>query len=178
MTKQWIISLLMLSASSAWAQEIRPSIELSRKQGLLILDLDIKATVSEISFNKGKLKLGPYQPGRYIELIPVEKGSYQLSTVAAPHYDLPFRLNFHKYPNLRFNVEAQHLNYFGQIILAQSRSSDSLNIRVENRLASSTAAIKEKSADLLNFYPLHYAGLHQDHFFQRFLKIVEVKNEP
>ncbi len=173
-----ILTLLSFSPSLLADQ---PDSELSGKQGYLVLDLDLGRRVSEIVFAKrrsarnnritSKRMFGPFEKGRHLLFLPLDKGSYQLMTVSSPHYDLPYKQNYGRKKRLSFQIKPGRTNYFGKIIVGEERLTYGFYINVVNRLAGTLHELQEQYTEELDLYPIHYAGVLEDLFYREFLQI-------
>jgi hypothetical protein len=153
--------------------------ELAKNTGYLILDLQLEKKVTEIVIERHgsshasrgtkEVTFGPFEPGRHLTLVTLPKGTYKLTRVSSPHYDLPFWVNYTKNKRMTISVEANKTNYFAQIVLGKKRSSESLDIRVVNRLATSLSQFDQSIKSAIALYPLRYAGPLKDNFYETYL---------
>lgn len=140
-----------------------------------ILDLATEQHVSKVVFkqldkrSRTKLEFGPFEPGHHVLLAYFPKGKYQLQSVSVPHYDLPYRYDYDNFENKTFHLRKKGTAYFGQVIVGESRGKNSLDIRVNNRLAMMSPVFEKNWSEHLNEHPLFFAGQYRDHFAETFV---------
>ncbi len=155
---------------------------LKKRNGYLIVDLDLQRDTGAItigrwrgspSASKRKLKtvaeLGPLREGRHLYLLSLPEGEYAWSEINIPHYDLPHRVDLSQDERWSFSVRAQQLNYSGQLLVNEDRSSDTASVLLLNRIAYSLDDLRTTFPEAFAAYPLRSAGTYRDTFIETFL---------
>ena len=152
--------VLCLSAASAAEPE---SIKLDYKEGYVVIDTDVRRTVADWRL-EGKVSMGELPLGRNLRLMPMKAGSYQWTEISVPYYNLPHALDLSDDQRWSFKVERHKINYFGTLIVAEDRGSDSVDARLVNRAAQVIELLMEQYPEHLALYQLQYAGSKRDDF--------------
>lgn len=145
--------------------------ELEREQGYLLLYVNADGVAPSIEFSRirGKKPLSEltetlkfdrdYQisfkdkpAGLY--LVPMFAGNYQITNVNAPFYDLPFSLTTRNRASWRFAIEADKINFIGEISIAKARATNTIDVNLHPRIAVHYQRIGQELAELLTRYPL------------------------
>jgi|GEM_PF-1930453 len=155
---------------------------LSKKQGYLMLYVNVSGIAPSIQFSKVKTRKTNYilsdeeiSYGRdyFLDLkdvkqgfyfVPMLAGVYQITRVNAPFYDLPYWLPTENKSKWRFAVEENHINFIGEINIAKERGKESLNIHLLNRTATYHAEILEQIALMPQQLPLQAKPGYRDDF--------------
>jgi len=178
-----IIAVVAFSASPfcSAADITYPHRSLETNEGYLLLDLLLERRVTEITlradlrrksgFKKPKhfeVKLGPYEPGRHLALIPLKKGWYVWAVTAVPHFDLPFRSDTSDDERWRFSIAEERINYVGQLVVRRERSRAAVSVDLLTRIAATQETLKLRFANDLELFPIRNAGYFKDHFFETY----------
>ena len=81
-------------------------------------------------------------------------GNYQITNVNAPFYDLPFSLTTRNRASWRFAIEADKINFIGEISIAKARATNTIDVNLHPRIAVHYQRIGHELAELLTRYPL------------------------
>lgn len=148
---------------------------LSRSEGLLLLDLDIKAPSAVMTLQKiGRstplieVNLAPSHGRWLIKALP--RGDYQIAEIRVPYFDLPFRKHNGKNPAWRIKIQAGHLNYIGRIEVEKERTEDYVAINKYNRIITDLPNLQKDLAPLLTTYPLVNGSGIRDDFMTNFVE--------
>lgn len=148
---------------------------LAKGEGLLILDLDIKAPSAVMSLHKIGRASSPFEiklvsdNGRWlIKALP--KGDYQIAEIKVPYFDLPFRKDTGKNPAWRISIQAGHLNYAGRIEVEKERTEDYVAIYKHNRMVTDLPNLQKDMTSLLTTYPLVNGSGMRDDFIANFVE--------
>ncbi len=149
---------------------------LAKGEGLLVLDLDIKAPSAVMSLQKiGRtsstleIKLVSDNGRWLIKALP--KGDYQITEIKVPYFDLPFRKDTGKNPAWRISIQADHLNYAGRIEVEKERTEDYVAINKHNRMIADLPTLQKDLASLLTTYPLVNGSGMRDDFIADFIEV-------
>lgn len=159
---------------------------IKKSQGYLLLNLDVGGTAPSIDIlklatnkrtidNRNKdigisairramtLNLQNKPDGFYV--IPLPSGLYQITSIQAPYYNLPFRLDTEFNRIWRFYIEPGAVNYAGKLFIDSERGKSSIDVDLINRIATDEQLIKEQLGWLLSQHPLKSgAGLRDDFY--------------
>lgn len=161
-----------------------PPENIDKNQGLLLIKLDIAGEAPSIHYSPMKTKrttylrkednfslkkpiqipLSGFKKGYY--LIPFEAGMYQITQVDAPFYNLPYSLKLGLQAAWRFGIEAGHINYVGELVIAKERGVSHINVNLYNHFASDYQQIQQQTAPLQSQYPLMLNPGYRDDFQQ------------
>lgn len=166
------------------AQQVAP---LAKKQGYLLVYVNVDGVAPSIEFSKVKttktdvivgeangyskdyrLDLKQLKPGFY--LVPMFSGIYQITRVNAPFYDLPYWLGTGNKAKWRFAIEANKVNFIGEIFIAKERGTNNIDVHLLNRVAKYYPEIKQQLAMLAEPLPLALKMGYQDPFLQELEK--------
>ncbi|MCM2680046.1 hypothetical protein [Echinimonas agarilytica] len=100
-----------------------------------------------------------------IYLVALAAGEYQIVTVKAPFFNLPYFINTEYARNWRFNVAPQRINYAGFLSIQKERGRDFIDIQYLNRLATDLSAIEDELEEQLKVYPLRSGAVVNDDFY-------------
>lgn len=165
------LALVLLSSGGAAADAAPEKFELDYKQGYVVIDTDVRRTVSDWRL-EGKVSMGRLPIGRNIQLIKMRPGSYQWTEISVPHYDLPHNLDLSDDKRWAFKVERHKINYFGTLIVGEDRGSKSVDARLVNRTAEILEMLRDQFPEQTALYDIKYAGTARDDF----LELVQVSN--
>lgn len=138
-----------------------PSIELVRL-GEAGLPPDADFSRQFQSQRRYKIDLKNKAKGFYLTI--VKKGTYQITTINAPFFGLPYRVNTQNSRIWRFSIEEDSLNYIGNFHLAAERQTQSVDTRLINRIASELTAILKLKDQLPERLPLRSGPGYRDDF--------------
>ncbi|QBY05620.1 hypothetical protein E2K93_15145 [Thalassotalea sp. HSM 43] len=182
----WCLSVSLAANSQTLKYNLKPLSQISEvgnKKGVAILYLKAQGTapsmiIKPVSLTanqkfqryKGrtdyKINLKGYEPGFYQLTLP--KGSYQITEINAPFYDLPFSKDTNNDITWRFTVKAQMLSYIGELKIDGERSRNHVEINLFNRYASQYQPLKQLVAQLQIPYPLITGQAYHDDFARDF----------
>ncbi len=161
---------------------VHAPVQLEKGHGYLIVDLKLARDTGTVTIgrlsktnSRGKrrartiLELGPFSEGRHFYLLSLPEGNYVWSEISVPHYDLPHRVDQTQDERWSFSVQADQLNYAGQLLVREGRSTDRVSIALLNRIASSLTELTAAFPDAFSIYPLRNASMHRDQFIESFL---------
>lgn len=152
---------------------------LAKGDGLLLLDLDIKAPSAVMTLQK----IGRTSPLIEVKLVPsnghwliktLPKGDYQIAEIKVPYFDLPFRKHTGKSPAWRIKIQAGRLNYVGRIEVEKERTEDYVAINKYNRMITDLSTLQQDLAPLITTYPLVNGSGIRDDFIADFVE-AEIK---
>lgn len=150
--------------------------KLAKGEGLLLMDLDIKAPSAVMSLHKIGRSSSPIEVklvtnhGRWlIKALPA--GDYQIAEIKVPYFDLPYRKDTEKSLAWRISIQANHLNYAGRIEIEKERTEDHVVINKHNRLFTDLANLQKDLASLLTAYPLANGSGMRDDFTADIVKV-------
>ena len=161
-----------------------PLPKLSSSEGFLLLKLNVESEAASIHYAKMKVnRTGYLQPGDSSAyqrekklslsglaagyyLVPLKQGIYQITRIGAPFYQLPYYLSLDSIKAWRFSVEAEHLNYAGELVVEKERGLKHINVDLLNRFAADQAELNLLLAKLSTSYPLLLSPGYRDDFQQ------------
>ena len=114
------------------------------------------------------LRFADLEPGLYV--LPLPAGWYQITSVNAPYFDLPHRLDTEAQPVWRFGVQTGRTNYAGRLTISRERSAEYVAIRLHNRLATDIERLRADLGDLLTQAPLASGSGVRDDYFDKLLE--------
>lgn len=154
-----IATYLVIPSPSIAAEKIaftlpnNPS-PLGRKEGYLLIDLQSQNPRILLKVRR-MTKKAKQIPGRHhnrliskeitlslnnldagLYLATMSAGSYQITEVSVPFYDLPFRLDVSEKKRWQFKVEAKKINYLGHLYVNNERSVEDVEIKLSNQFAT------------------------------------------
>ncbi len=189
MRTAWIALICINTWFPACADEVIASdiTEIGRGYGYLLLDLNLERDVGHIKLHtntkiksksknrrdRGTIELGPFKAGRHLRLIALPQGEYQWEETNVHHYDLPSYFSTVDDDRWQFSIKALRINYIGQLLVSEERSSRSVAVRLVNRIATSGEEVREKFATEIERYPLNNSGSFRDHFFETWVNRAE-----
>ena len=98
-------------------------------------------------------------------MLPLPAGWYQITSINAPYFDLPHRLDTESKAVWRFGVETGRTNYAGRLSISRERSAEYVEIRLHNRIATDIERIRTDLGALLERAPLASGSGVRDDFF-------------
>ena len=139
----------------------------SKKEGLLLLDLQVEAPSAVMSlqakgYKRFDLKLESTHGRWLVKSLP--KGEYQIMEIRVPYFDLPYRKGTEQSPLWRFKIQPGHINYVGRIEVAKERTEDFVVIKRLNRLIADLPNIQQDFATALADFPLADGSYIRDDF--------------
>jgi hypothetical protein len=171
---------------------------LTGNNGYLLIDLNVNGIAPSIEFFKIKGEKSHYleKGHRPIKLIgprridlkgikqglyglELPEGLYQITTINAPFYDLPFQKSTDNQRDWRFSIEAGKFNYVGHLFIDKERRAKYVTIRLFNRIATDFNKLSEALNLLTVDFPLASGVGVRDDFYQELSgrgKISEVVN--
>ncbi|MCO1335523.1 hypothetical protein MO867_14380 [Microbulbifer sp. OS29] len=169
--------------------------ELGRREGYILVNLDVGGTAPSIDFvrnykvgqaylegdeeirlsknHRYSVSLKGKSKGLYLMAMPV--GLYQITQINAPYFNLPYQLDTGDKRVWRFCVDAQKVNYIGRLFINKQRKSDTIEVYLKNRMAADLGEIQDLLGVLIEQYPLVSGAGVQDVFYREWLAPVEVK---
>jgi len=194
MSKFIVAMLLVLGSSGLALAEVTTHVTepLKRKQGYLLIDLDLESPVAKIELVRGasgrssavasafrrKTEIGPFATGRHLLLLPLDEGNYVWGETHVPRYDLPFLVDTADDKRWSFTIERSRINYLGQLSVRKERSAEVVRLGLNNRIAMTIRDIRQTFAEELSQWPLRYAGYYPDRFFEEFIDADGGVNSP
>lgn len=159
---------------------------LKRNQGYFLVNLEISGAAPSFEFVKLDAKGQTFLPagakarvkksarsilvelknkanGLYLFAIP--EGLYQITSIKAPYFDLPYRMDTEYSRNWRFSIKKNRVNYIGKLFIDGERSTQHIDIKLINRIATDKALITRQLGDLLANAPLRSGAGVRDDFF-------------
>jgi len=102
--------------------------------------------------------------GYYLMNLP--EGLYQITSIRAPFYNLPFRLDTDYSRKWRFKVEKGKTSYVGKLSIAHERKTDYVEVHLVNRIATDELEIERHIPGILTNYPLSSGTGVRDDFWK------------
>lgn len=162
-------------------------VELSDRQGLLILDIESDTAVETLWISSSH-PLPVVQAGRQVWVVRLRAGSYRWRELHIENVfgGRPFRYELPGDDEYAFRVEEGQLNYPGQLTIRRLqyprisvRTSGlwywgpRLVIRNRNRAGSTLRELRKTHPRLLRTHPIHYSGLTGDLFLDHFREVMQ-----
>lgn len=120
-----------------------------------------------------RIPLGSYENGYHT--IPFETGTYQITRVDAPHYNLPFYIHNDQIAPWQFTIKEGHLNYIGQLTIEKERGIRHVEINLYNRYAQDYQEIQAEVAPLKGIYPLIVNFAYRDDFQKTYREVISLE---
>ena len=157
---------------------------LQKKQGYLVLYLDVNGSAPSIEFKKIKTTKKSYlnsndkisfsnkytitlkNKKKGVYLVPLLAGLYQITRVNAPYYNLPYWLPTENNKTWRFNIKKGQLNFIGELNIARERGTNFIDVNLYNRLATHKAEIDAALHQLYKDFPLSLSVGYRDDFLK------------
>ena len=108
---------------------VAPAIEIVRLTSDEDKRFNTELTISSRS-RSTKIQLKGLENGLYYGYLP--KGTYQITKVYAPSFDLPFYVDTELDNRWRFHITEKRTNYVGTLLIAAERSYQSVNVKLIN----------------------------------------------
>ncbi len=169
------LSFFASYANSVLSTELKIT-DLPPDHGYLLLGLDIGGTAPSIEYAQVKrskierkrvnVPLKGKEKGFLFLSLP--KGTYQITRINAPFFNLPYWLDTKNMDNWKFTIDENRVNYVGQLNIGKTRRSRTVDVRLINRIATDIKSIIAEHKDLLNLHPLKYATAIRDDFFTQY----------
>ncbi len=169
--------LILLLANSAFSKgkiiDFKQKKGLKSDEGLVVLIIDINFRIAKISLGKkGKTfpvySLKKLRPGSQMKIIKLPVGKYYWKEGRGYSANTIHTFNIDEELTL-FEVKAGKLNYPGTLEFRgwlNERNDIVYNYNIINNSTQVLAYIKEKFPDLIEKYPLVYAGENPDPFLE------------
>lgn len=164
--KRSVILALMSS------QDVVP---LEGRQGYALVQLDVSGVAPSLELrrlggNSGRpytgkkytVDLSQRDKGLYLAQLP--PGTYQITRVNAPFYDLPFRLSTAGDARWRFKVQSGKTSYIGMLRIPEERSRTDVDIVFRNRIAATLDQIEDQFGAVIATAPLITGRAERDDF--------------
>lgn len=168
-----LLSLIHLSEVHSSEKDNTPT--LKKQQGYLLLDTELAGNGSKLHIAKGpkfkydfKIDLSKYN-SRFL-ILPLKSGTYKITRVEAPHYNLPYVYQTNETPSWKFNIEAHKVNYIGSLSIMNERESHTVDIHLKNRFATTINDIRSITKPYLDLFPLVSGHYYKDDYINE-LKI-------
>lgn len=157
---------------------------LKNKHGYLLIDLHVRGTAPSLKFvrlNTGSprylssdpkprkrssgilLELKDKSDGFYMLSLP--EGLYQITRINAPYFNLPFRLDTEYVSKWRFYIRSGKTNYVGKLVFEKERSTDTISVKLINRLAADKSRIDAALVKVSSEAPLVLGTGVRDDFY-------------
>ncbi len=179
-----MIVLAFLCAPSTHAQRSAALVLMSSQdvvsplegvQGYALIQLDVGGVAPSLELRRmgGKsgrryaskkytVDLSEREKGLYLAQLP--PGTYQITRVSAPYYDLPFRLNTASDARWRFKVHSGKTSYIGMLQIPEERSRTDVDIVFRNRIAATLDQIEDQFGAVIATAPLVTGRAERDDF--------------
>jgi hypothetical protein len=185
-------ALLSISSLSAAQTEwlVRDTISLPEKKasnfGMGAIYLDVKqdnvsiivreitrSSLSKASEAKDNSKLRFKNDGIRLDLsgkqdavfINLAEGTYQITEVNVPHFDLPFRIDTDNRDVWRFNIKRDQVNYIGTLKIEGVRSKNAVNTNLLNQFATHLGDLQTRLIESSIGWPIGHGVAYDDPFF-------------
>lgn len=139
---------------------IAPSLNISKVD---TKKTDFVAGKTDDFTKKYRVELKQKAPGFYF--IPMFSGIYQVTRVNAPFYDLPYWLDTENQADWRFSIEANKVNFAGEIYIAKERGTRVIDVHLFNRFATYHKQIFKEIEQLPPALGFDVKPGYQDDFF-------------
>lgn len=163
---------------------------LLRNNGHVLFDLDVGGKAPSIEFVELKLsrKSKPGEKPIYsfgsdkyqaslkdldsgMNLLALEAGLYQITSINAPFFELPYILDTKSKPEWRFRVHPDALSYGGKLVIEQERGKNFINVNLLKRFASDQQTIEQVATEFFPQLPLKMGYGNRDDFYEYLLKL-------
>ncbi len=155
---------------------------MKKNYGYVVVDLNLERDTGKIVIGRLKktganrerkaktaIEIGPFKKGRYFFLFALPEDNYVWTEISVPHYDLPHVVDQLQDERWSFSVQANYLNYAGQIRVNEERSSRRISLGLINRLAASLNELRSAYPEQFRQYPLRSAGIYRDLFVEKYM---------
>lgn len=158
---------------------------LLREQGYLLVDLDVGGKAPSIEFVELKLsrKSKPGEKKVYsfgsekhqvslkdlengMNVLALDTGLYQITSINAPFFELPYILDTKSKPEWRFRVHPNALSYGGKLVIEQERGKNFINVNLRKRFATDQQSIEQVSTEFFPQIPLKMGYGNRDDFYE------------
>ena len=181
-----------LAAKTLQLNTIENAGKLKRGEGYFLVDLDVEGTAPSIdivrlsiepyNFNSALSKnkrvsssksisrtipLKALNKGFYIASLP--QGTYQVVKVNTPYFTLPYEMSTAQKRFWRFSIEKNKTNYVGKLRIAKQRSTNTIDVKLLNRLATNVLTQLDGLQPILSFAPLNAGGGVRDDFLTEWM---------
>jgi len=150
-------------------------VELSPDEGLLIIQIDTDAPLSNLFLNSRSV-VRSLKPGRHIWITRVKAGAYRWSRVDFPAPGPigsgqiiviePLQIRLDPEDDLMFNVKPGVINYPGEVVIRAGRFlytfSAPWSLESRNHSARAIRQLKPSYESILQSFPLEYVGNEED----------------
>jgi len=165
----FLVSSFLLIDSHAYADD--SLWESSKRSGYLLIYADLNyenATMRIKPLNSPSdatisIDLGGEGETRWVRR-RLTQGWYQVVSIEAPYFNLPYRLTTDEKLSWRFEIRAEATNYFGTLFIDRERTKSDVDIRRYNRFATQLVEIREYIGVNQESYPLRSAFPYRDDF--------------
>ncbi|TQV87809.1 hypothetical protein [Aliikangiella coralliicola] len=150
--------------------------------GYLLIDVDVAGIAPSFSYVKvksskknprKKKKVKYSKNGTHVVTLkhsenglyalPMPAGTYQITQINAPFFDLPYKLDTSTKNEWRFKIEAGKTNFAGHLSIKKERSTRYLDVNLINRFATEKERLENTLQQLLSLAPLaHGVGVRDD----------------
>ncbi len=146
---------------------------LSYGSGYLLIGLDVGGTAPSFEYartrrngiDRAKATVELKGKDKGFLLLPIKRGTYQITKINAPYFDLPFWLGTAEDEDWKFTVEPNKINYLGHLKIGKKRRSRTVNVKLLNRIATDLGNITLEYKNILNQYPLSISNRFRDDFY-------------
>ncbi len=142
---------------------IAPSLQfiaLDKKEADLPLS---EKQIKQLERTKSKFSVDLKDKDHAFYLAALPSGTYQITNVNAPYFNLPYKKSTGDSLAWRFEIQQGAINYLGELTIAKERITDFVDIRLNNRFATDLKTIKQKVISHFNA-PLVNANVYRDDF--------------
>lgn len=172
------IKLLVAASNCRGDDQYLPKIvPLKSNQGYMLLNLDVDGVAPTIQYARrlpGRLDarsqvINFKDQKKGFMVFPLEAGTYQITRVNAPYYNLPYWLDTSERLAWEFTIQRSKVNYIGKLIIGKKRGTDFVTVNLLNRIAMDLDQIQQQYQDLLLKYPLITAVSVRDDYLLEYL---------
>lgn len=188
----WLILICVFPASS---KDITKSLvpissisPLAKDQGYLVVYVDVGGIAPSIEFSKVKARSSNiFSKSKKLKLsntysidlkglkkgfyyVPILEGTYQITRVNTPFYDLPYWLPTENAPRWRFSIHKEAFNFIGELKIAKERYANVIDVNLYNRIATHQEALKNEMKQVSGTFSLMFSPGYRDEFFEELQK--------
>ncbi|TQV71170.1 hypothetical protein FKG94_19985 [Exilibacterium tricleocarpae] len=159
---------------------------LRKNQGYFLINLDISGAAPSFEFVgldvRGQAYLEPGQKAKVrknarkivvelkhktngLYLFAIPEGLYQITSIKAPYFDLPYLMDTEYRRKWRFSIKKDRVNYVGKLFIDAERSTRHIDVKLINRMAADKALIENRLGARLATTPLRSGAGVRDDFF-------------
>lgn len=157
---------------------------LLRDHGYVLFDIDVGGKAPSFEFVQLKLPRksrndekpiyildsDKYQTGlkdldNGMYVLALEAGLYQVTSINAPFFDLPYILDTKSKHGWRFSVHPNAVSYAGKLVIEQERGTNFINVNLLKRFATDQQAIEQVAEEFFPQVPLKIAYGTRDDFY-------------